>query len=369
MKAIGIGIIGCGNVLDAYLPQCERLESRGAARVHVACGRPAQRERALGLGARRFTTNENDVLHAPEVDLVLILTSMPSHARLTREALEAGKHVLVEKPFATTLEEADSLLQLATRKQRHLACAPFTTLSPTFRSIAQIIQSGRIGKPCSARARYGWAGPSWADWFYKPGGGCLFDLAVYCVTSLTGLLGPVHRVMAMTGAAIPRRMIEGRPTAVEAEDNAQVLLDFGDRCFGVVTSGFTMQQYRSPALEIYGTDGVVQMIGDDWDPDGHELWENRVGAWQVFKETAPDWSWTDGLPHTVQRLREDKTPEVNPRHARHVLEILLAAQRSGASGSAIDVISRFDRAPCAPLPGSDPAHLQHDRSRPHPPEH
>src|SRR5437667_280948 len=87
--------------------------------------------------------------------------------------------------------------------------------------------SGDIGKPCSARARYGWAGPSWSEWFYKPGGGCLFDLGVYCITSLTGLLGPAKRVQAMTGIAIPEREINGRKIQVQAEDNAQVLLDFG----------------------------------------------------------------------------------------------------------------------------------------------
>src|SRR5262249_16740290 len=157
------------------------------------------------------------------------------HAALARAALEAGKHVLVEKPMATTLEEADALIQLAERAGRHLMCAPFTTLSPTFQTIARRIQAGDIGQPCLARARYGWSGPWWSEWFYKPGGGCLFDLGVYCLTPLTGLLGPARRVTAMTGVAIPEREINGRKIKVEAEDNAQVLLDFGQSAYGVVT--------------------------------------------------------------------------------------------------------------------------------------
>src|SRR5437762_1696189 len=90
------------------------------------------------------------------------------------------------------------------------ACARFTILSPTFQSMSRHIRRGDIGKPCSARARYGWAGPWWSEWFYKPGGGCLFDLGIYCITSLTGLLGPVKQVIAMTGVAIPEREINGR---------------------------------------------------------------------------------------------------------------------------------------------------------------
>ena len=83
---------------------------------------------------------------------------MTEHARLAREALEAGKHVLVEKPLATTLDESKQLVELAERSPGYLMCAPFTLLSPTFQTIARRVRVGDIGKPCSARARYGWAG-------------------------------------------------------------------------------------------------------------------------------------------------------------------------------------------------------------------
>jgi predicted dehydrogenase len=128
----------------------------------------------------------------------------------------------------------------------------------------------------------------------------------------------------MAGVAIPDREINGQKIRVEAEDNAQVLLDFGESVFGVVTSGFTMQQYRSPALEVYGSTGTIQMLGDDWDPDGYELWQNSAGAWQLFKETDPDWSWTDGL-HLAECIRAGIKPLVTPGHALHVLEIMPSA--------------------------------------------
>ena len=290
---VRIGIIGCGNVLSAYRASLDKLRLRGAAETVMACGRAAQSATARHeLGIQRFTTEAQEVIASPDVDVVLVLTSMAEHARLAHAALKAGKHVLVEKPLATSLNEAKSLLELAARSAGHLVCAPFTILSPTFQTIARRIRHGDIGKPCSARARYGWAGPSWSEWFYKPGGGCLFDLGVYCLTSLTGLLGPAKRVLAMTGIAIPERDINGRKIRVEAEDNVQVLLEFGEGAFAVVTTGFTLQQSRSPALEVYGATGTIQMLGDDWDPDGYELWQNSAGAWQVFKETTPDWSWT-----------------------------------------------------------------------------
>jgi predicted dehydrogenase len=231
--------------------------------------------------------------------------------------------------------------------------------------MSRIIQGGEIGKPCSARARYGWTGPWWSEWFYKAGGGCLFDLGVYCITSMTGLLGPVRNVMAMTGVAIPEREINGRRIRVEAEDNAQVLLDFGEGAFGVVTSGFTMQQYRTPALEVYGTTGTIQMLGDDWDPDGYELWKNDVGAWQLYKETDPDWSWTDGLAHLVDSVLNGKETLVTLEHARHVLEVMLAAQRSAIEGRRVEVETRFELPKFEEAKAQEAAHLQHDRTREH----
>jgi len=362
-RLIRLGIIGCGSVLEAYTPQCAKLRARGLAELVIGCGREGQRKRALALGVPRFTTEPSEVLMSNEVDIVIVLTSMREHAKLASDALKAGKHVLVEKPLATNLSEARELVALAKQQRRYLICAPFTMLSPTFQTMSSRIRRGEIGKPCLARARYGWAGPNWAEWFYKPGGGCLFDLGVYCIASLTGLLGPVQRVMAMTGIAIPEREINGRKIRVEVEDTAQVLLDFGDSMFAVVTSGFTMQQYRNPALEIYGTTGTIQMMGDDWDPDGYELWQNDAGAWQVYKETAPDWPWADGLRHLVECISRDESPMVTPEHALHQLEVMIAAQQSGREGRAIPIESSFTPPSLPFLQPAEPAHLQHDRTR------
>ena len=360
-----VGIIGCGNVLEAYVPQCEKLQRRGLAELVVGCGREPQRERALVMGVPRFTTETREVLDDPALDLVIILTSMPTHAGLTKAAMNAGKHVLLEKPLATSLAEAKEVVEVAQHSRGLLVCAPFTVLSPTFQTMARRIRSGDIGKPCSARARYGWSGPWWSEWFYQPGGGCLFDLGVYCLTSLTGLLGPAKRVTAMTGVAIPEREINGRKIRVEAEDNAQVLVDFGKATFGVVTSGFTMQAYRNPALEIYGTNGTIQMLGDDWDPDGYELWQNSAGAWQVFKETTPDWPWADGLRHLVECVHAGERPLVTLEHALHVLEIMLKAQQSGREGRALTLETTFTPPLFGGSQTAEAAHLMHDRTREH----
>ncbi len=364
MKPVGIGVIGCGSVLGAYMAPAEELARRGLASIVAACGRSHQRDDAVAKWKfARFVTDDRELLRMPEVDLVLILTSMGSHGRIVRAALDAGKHVIVEKPLATTIAEAWELTVRARSSPGRLFCAPFTTLSPTYREIGRRLARGEIGRVVSARGRYGWAGPWWNRWFYREGGGVLFDLAVYNVTSLTGWLGPVRRVQAMTGIAIPEREVNGERIRVEAEDNAHVILDFGGSSFALVTAGFTIQQYRGPAIELYGTEGTLQMLGDDWDPDGFELWRDGTGAWEIFKETAPDWSWTDGLRHAVECIRNGTRPLVTPEHALHVLEVLIKAQEAGRDGRARQIETTFEPIEFADAAASGPAHLIHDRTR------
>jgi predicted dehydrogenase len=364
---LGLGIVGCGSVFwTPYMSLIERLQGQG--RVHAVAVYDADPDK-LALAAARLDVpadlpDDVAVCRHPDVDIVLVLTSMTEHGRLARAALEAGKHVLVEKPVATTLEAAEAVLAVAEESPGHLVCAPHILLSPTYRAMHHRVRAGEIGGLLTARARYGWAGPDWSRWFYEPGGGALFDLGVYNVTSLCGFLGPARRVTAMTGVAIPERVVGGETIRVRAEDNAHVLIDFGDARFAVVTTGFTMQQYRSPCIELYGTHGVLQMLGDDWAPEGYELWRNDTAAWELHPESDPAWPWTDGLRHLVECLETGERPVTRPEHAYHALEIMLAAQAAGADGRAREITSDFPAPDLARLgvPGADGARVHDPRS-------
>ena len=241
--------------------------------------------------------------------------------------------------MAITPPAAAELVEIAKTSPGFLVPAPHVVLSPTFQTIWRRVRNGDIGKVHLARAVYGWAGPWWGQWFYRTGGGPLFDLGVYNITSLTALrceacqLHGRHRHSRTCGG---RRTDQGRN-----EDNMQILLDFGDATFGVVTTGFTMQAYRTPAIELYGGKGTIQMMGDDWDPEGYELWQNDVGAWQVYGETDPNWPWFDGLRHVVDCIRTNTRPLITPEHGYHVLEIMIKALESARSGQALKIESTF----------------------------
>lgn len=342
---LGIGVLGLGSVFSGpYLRQIETLSHQGRVRLVAGYDELADKRSAVAasLGLDTSPQSAEELIARPDVDVVLVLTSMNPHGRLAAAALAAGKHTLVEKPMATNPTEAAELIEAADGPDAPvLVCAPHVVLSPTYRELHDRVHQGVIGPVYSARARYGWAGPWWGAWFYEPGGGALFDLGVYNLTSLCGLLGPVRRVAAMVGVAIEERRAEGHLIDVTADDNAQVLLDFGHSTFAVITTGFTMQKYRSPAIELYGRDGVLQLLGDDWAPEGFEQWSNDRGTWEVFPESAPTWPWTDGLRHLIDCVETGRRPLNTPRHAFHALEVMLAAKESARSARFVEVTSDF----------------------------
>jgi predicted dehydrogenase len=365
-KPIRLGVIGTGSVASGpYLNLIEQLKARGQAEIVMAADVSAASVKrfAKAAGISRTSMRYQDVLAADDVDAVLITTAMPVHGEIALAGLKAGKHVLVEKPMAVTMKEANQLVELSKTSAGLLVCAPHIILSRTYQEMWRRIHSGEIGTPYTARARYGWSGPWWGQWFYKKGGGALFDLGVYNVTALTGWLGPAKRVTAMTGVVNPNRLVEGKKMKIEAEDNAHVLIDFGNSVFAVVTTGFSMPAYKSPALEVYGSSGVIQMLGDDWAPEGIEQFNPKRGSWESFDMGDRHWPWTDGLRHMVECIQTGARPIIRPEHARHALEIMLAAQAAGADGRAREIKTTFEPLDFSANRKNKRREAKHDRTR------
>jgi predicted dehydrogenase len=349
---IGIGVLGLGSVFwSSYRPQIERLARKGRVELRAIYDIDESRRRQVGeqLGVRP-DSNEVDLIHRDDVDLIMVLTSMPDHGRLALAGMEAGKHVLVEKPMATNLEEAARLVEIAKEERSILVCAPHVLLAPTYREMWHRVHNDVIGELNLARARYGWSGPWWGPWFYREGGGALFDLGCYNVTSLCGFMGSVRRVSGMVGTRVPKRSVDGITVDVEVEDNAMLTFDHGDNRFSTLMTGFTLQRYQGPAVELYGSTGSMQMFGHDWAPEGFEQWRNDAGVWEVFPETNPHWHWTHGFEHLIDQLEVGGRPLTRPEHAYHVLEIMQAAKRSSAEGRFVEIESEFPQPDYTPFP-------------------
>lgn len=364
MRPVTVGIIGAGNVIWAYFQVLDRLIPRGLARMGPVCAR--RKEIWEDLQTRRpgvqLVADPIEVLQS-DVDVVLIVTSPDSHSSLVRTALEHGKHVVVEKPAAATRCEALQLAQLAQEHGLHLMCAPFVQLAPTFRALWGRIKEGAIGKVHSARALYGNAGSTWARWYHDGSVGPLAEVGIYNLKSFTAVLGPVVEVQSAETLAVADREIDGQRIGTRGTDVSHVLLRHQDGAVSSLVSGHCIQRYRRPALEFYGTEGTANLLGDDWDPRGFEIWRNSAGCWEEFEPLDPTWLWADGLAEMVNALREKRQPLHSVEHDIHLLEVIEASSKAARKRRAIAVQSRFRPLDLRLEERQDRHHL-HDHTRP-----
>ena len=364
---VEVGIVGAGNVLPAYLQVLDRLVARGQAREGLVCAR--RRETWDSLHARRpglSLVDDASAVMESEATIVVVLTPPESHAELVRLALEHGKHVVAEKPLALSRAEAEPLFELAAEKGLHLLAAPFIQLAPTFRALWGELRSGAVGRIHTARGLYGNAGSHWASWYHTSGVGPLAEAGIYNLKSLTAILGPVAEVHAAETTAVERREAAGATIPKPDPDVSHVLLRHEEGGLSSVVSSQAIQRYRRPGLELYGTEGTANLLGDDWDPRGFEIWRNEEGRWEEYEAIDPTWLWADGLREAVLAVREDRPPLADPAHDLHVLEIVDAARQAAADGRAVPVASRFgplDLRPEEAAGRSDRQHL-HDHTRP-----
>ena len=334
MPPLRLAMLGAGNVAESYVRQIRRLREEGVdVELAAICSRSLDPARRLAeiFGIAECGTDIAALLSRKDIDAVIVLTPMQCHAEHVRLALASGKHVLSEKTLAASAEEGRGLTALAAERGLILRAAPFTTLSPVFRDARRRLERSEIGEALCCRALYGWEGPDWADWFFRPGAGALRDLGVYALTTLTGLLGPVASVFALA-------------SAVEAGGRGQGLqlsLRFASGCVGAVTTGFGLGKFQASGIEIYGSAGTLQFVGQDWDPKGLQLWTTDTGCWQMFDQEAT-WPWTDGVRDFCASIIEETAGDLSLDHALHVLDIIDQALASLDGGMPMPVSSRFE---------------------------
>jgi predicted dehydrogenase len=348
-----VGIVGCGNVTDLYLPGVAPFES-----IELAACTDLDADRAAALAARGgFAAMSLDALLAdPTIEIILVLTPPAAHAAVSRAAIAAGKHVYSEKPLATTRQEALVILDEAAAGGVRVGAAPDTFLGGGLQTARAMIDAGAIGQPVAASASFAHLGPE--RWhpnpgiFYAPGGGPLLDLGPYYVTALVSLLGPVSVVSAIGRGVGSVRQIGAGQRAGETTTSAVPTTVFGTLAFesgavGGLTASFDVAGSRTPHLEIYGTEGSLS-LGDPNTFDG-EVLHRPVGASE----------WVDvplrfdgsvrrgvGLADMIEGIRTDLPHRASGEQAFHVLDVLLSLEEATTSGRFEQVTSRSDR----PLP-------------------
>ena len=262
-RTLGVGIIGCGNISAAYLrlaPLFRGIAVRAVADVNMA----AATARATEFGVLAQSVKE--LLGNETVDIVVNLTVPAAHFKVSRQILAAGKHVYSEKPLTLTLADAKELQRLAKAARLHVAAAPDTFLGGAHQQARKAIDDGLIGKVASGTAHImGHGMEHWhpnPDFFYKPGGGPIFDMGPYYIAGLVNLIGPVKRVAALSGMARRRRLISSEPRRgesirVSTPTTYHALLEFASGAMVTLTASWDVYAHRHKNMELYGTEGAM----------------------------------------------------------------------------------------------------------------
>jgi predicted dehydrogenase len=344
---IKVGVIGCGSVSGAYLPvlvASPHIELVSACDIIVS----RAEERAKRFKIPNVFPHVDKMLAGPHFDLFVNLTSMPAHYPINRKGLEDGRHVWSEKPMGVHYDDAKQLLPLAKEKKVGLWAAPITVLSPQFKFMAETLASGKLGRVTAAHAHYGHEGHLWSAWFFQKGGGSLYDLGVYNVTSLTGLLGPAKAVVGMTSQCTPKRTLtDGTEVTVDVADNDMLIMDHGNGVLSHVQSGYNYgsadghsgrtDQYT---IDFWGTEGDMHLCGYDWGPHGVDVATLKEPR-RRFVEDPAGYQWQNGGAYIAECVVTGKSSLVTAEHALHVLEVMEACHESSRTGKRIDIQSTF----------------------------
>ena len=366
-----VGILGAGmiaTVEPGYLHGLRRLPGRVAVTAIASRTRARAERVARDWDIPVVCDDLGGLLARADVDAVVNLTPIADHYETSLRVLAAGKHLVTEKPLASTLAQADELIEAADRGGLLIVCAPMDILKREWAQARRLIGEGAIGKVAFARVQSSHGGPAamaWpADpaWFYAEGAGPLLDMGVYGLDRVTAVLGPARAVAAMSGVTAPVRRARGGPfdgleIPVTENDNNLLLLDFGGATFAVVDAGFCAVATRSPEMEVFGLAGtlVVNRPGAGYGPGELPMELFRVDAapglpgWitprSLDAEMVPDRTQVLARASLVEHLADcldaGTRPLPSAARARHVLEIMLAARTAAATGRTIPLTTTF----------------------------
>jgi predicted dehydrogenase len=362
-----VGILGAGMIASigyGYLPHLGKIRDR----IHVVAiaNRGLEKGRAVAEAHGIAQVVESlDELLGLDLDAVVNLLPGPDHYAASKRILESGRHLVTEKPIASSLAEADEIVDIADRMGLYVVAAPADMLGSDWRRARDLIARGAIGKVAFARVQSSHAGAAGLSWpvdptqFYQEGVGALLDMGVYGLTQATGILGPARRVSAMSGITVRQRRARGGPfdgmtIPVSAPDNNLLLVDFGDATFAVVDATFNVVASRSPRMEVFGLEGTLLVNREDAAAPPVEIYRLAaapgVAGWitpqtyEIFPAPAPRFAELARgvlIEHLADCVRDHLQPIASGRHARHVLELMLAAQQSAREGRVIDVATTF----------------------------
>ena len=342
---IGVGIIGCGSIAKyRHAPEfASNPDSKIAGFFDVKKDRA--KELAEKYEAKVYSSIE-EMLSDRSVDAVCVATANNMHAPFTIQSLQAGKHVLCEKPMATSAEDAEKMISAAKKAGKFLMIGHNQRLAPAHIRAKEILKSGEMGKILSFRTAFGHGGPEYwsADkglhtWFFKKNDafmGAMGDLGVHKADLIRWLIGDeIDEVKAYVSTL---DKVDDTGRLITVDDNAVCVLKSKTGIIGTLTASWTYYGDEDNSTVLYCGNGVMRIYDNPDFPivvtkKNREKIFYKVGRIQTNEEQSKS-----GIPDAfVKSIITGVPPEISGEEGLAALKIVLACMESQEKGIAVKV--------------------------------
>jgi UDP-N-acetyl-2-amino-2-deoxyglucuronate dehydrogenase len=326
-KKMRFAVIGCGRIAPKHAESIVALEE---AELVAVCDIVPEKAQAFAdkYGAKPYTSYE-EMLEQEDLDVVTIATESDLHAPIGIAAAKAGKHVMVEKPMAMTLESADELIRTCHEAGVKLAVIHQNRFNKSVKIMREALEAGRFGNLTHGQATVRWNRDdnyySQAPWrgTKLQDGGVLMNQSIHNIDLLQWTFGPVESVFGYTRTAMRK---------IEMEDVGCAVIKFKSGAIGIIEAASTIYPKNiEETLNIFGETGSVIIGG---------IAVNRIETWefpnseeekqQIFDGQESDPPNVYGFGHReiigdmIEAIREDRVPAIPGEEGRKALEIILA---------------------------------------------
>ena len=342
-----IGIIGCGMITkERHAPEYYANEN---CKVVGFFDKDIQRAQAMAEKYGGVVCDSVDELLSMDLDAVSVCVANAMHAEIAIKALNAGKHVLCEKPMAVTLEQCEAMVEAAEKNQKILMIGHNQRFAAAHQEARRLIQDGAIGKVLSFETKFGHGGPEfWTKtpdtWFFhksQAAFGVMADLGIHKTDLMHYLLGePIVKVQAIMNT-LDKRYPDG--TLIDVDDNSFCFYQTESGVTGIMHVSWTFYGNEKNSTVIYGTKGVLRCYDDETNA---LIWERKDGGIVRFDlgyisknsdATLGIHNNTGVIDEFVDSILNQREPLTSARESLKAMRVIFAALESARTGEKITV--------------------------------
>lgn len=338
---VRIGFLGAGSIVIHR--HALELSTNDDAELAIVYDPIKSRAESLAqrFGIAKVASSEADVIDNPDLDAIIVATPNSEHARLTIAALKAGKHVLCEKPMATTLEDAAMMIETAKAMGKKLMIGHNQCLMPPHLKAKQLLKEGVIGDVLTFKSSFCHGGPeNWSQdkgphtWFFKKEKayvGSMGDLGVHKAYLIPWLLGTDIDEVGAFVATMDKKNENDEPITVD--DNAVCILKMANGVLGQLTASWTYYGPEDNMTTFYGTKGRMILGGNpDYQVEVY-LGDGQAALYKVGAVATNTVQVSSGIPDLfVQCILDDVTPPFDGMKGYKALAAVVACMNCSETG-------------------------------------